>query len=92
MAHIYVRIADVKNREAVEQRRHICAFDIIVFHGNARGVLAPAPIEPGQLQNVSYQRMNGVPVLDMKEVEALAEDLGFMISFDSKPLPRVDPP
>ena len=35
--------------------------------------------------------MNGVPILDVEKIDAVAKDLGFMIGFNSQTLPRVQP-
>jgi hypothetical protein len=86
-----MRIADMKDGEAVKARRQIGTLDSVLLDDDVLGISAPTPIKAGQLQDISNERMNGVPVLDMKEIEALTEDLGFMIGFDSQSLLGMDP-
>ena len=56
---------------------------------DAAGVATRAPVEPGQLQRRSNDRLAGIPVFQMKEGEALAEDLGFVVGLDAQALPCV---
>lgn len=87
-----VEIADLQEREAVEGRRQCGEMNVVVPDLDALRVALPAPIEPRQLEQRPHQRMNRVPVLDMKEIEALAEYLRLVILFDAEALPCVQTP
>lgn len=53
--------------------------------------IAPAaPIKTRRLQRKRQQRMRGVEILGMKEVQSITENARFMILFDAEPLARVD--
>jgi len=49
-------------------------------------------LKTGQLQRGPDDRRGGIPVFQMKEGEALAEDLGFVFRLDSEALPRMQSP
>jgi hypothetical protein len=55
-----------------------------------RGIAMRATVEPGQFQEDADQRWARVPVLGMKEIQTLAENLGFVIDLDPKALARVE--
>src|SRR5215471_2068160 len=59
---------------------------------NALGIAHAPPIQAGQLEREPDQRVDRVPVLDMKEIEPLPEDLRFVIALDPQPLPRMKAP
>jgi hypothetical protein len=50
------------------------------------GVFAGTPVQTAQLQRFSNNRRTEVPILRMKEVEALAENLALMVVLDAEPL------
>ena len=52
--------------------------------------MASAAVEAREEQHISDHRMDRVPVLQMEEVQALTEDLGFMVLLDSETLPGMD--
>ena len=53
-------------------------------------VAAAATVEPGQPKRVPDDRMDGVPVLDMHEVQALPEQLRLVIVLDPQALAGMD--
>ena len=54
-------------------------------------VFVSSPVEASKLQSNSKQGMDGIPVLDMEKVYAVAEN-AFVVTFDSKSLSGVDTP
>ena len=56
---------------------------------NALVIAHAPPIQAGQLEREADQRVDRVPVLDVKEIETLPEDLSLVIALDTQPLPRV---
>jgi hypothetical protein len=53
------------------------------------GVLEAALVQSEQLERRSNDGVDRVPVLNVKEVDPLAKNLGFVIRLDSKALSRV---
>jgi hypothetical protein len=51
-----------------------------------------SPIEASRHEDGADQDMRQRQILDVKKVDALAEDLRLMVLFDAKALPRVPPP
>src|SRR5271157_5217510 len=84
-----MHVADVKDGEAIKRWRQPLEPDIVMPDDNALRVPPSAPIESGQLQRVANERMDRIPVLDVKEVDALAEDLRLVVRLDSKSQSRV---
>ena len=66
--------------------------DVVVPYLDPFRVLFPAPVQPCQLEEGSDTSMDRIPVLRMKEVDALAKYLRLMIALDSEPLARVNSP
>ena len=56
------------------------------------GVAHPPTVQPQAAQGQADEGMNRVPVLDVEECPAPAEDLGGVIGFDAEPLLQVNPP
>jgi hypothetical protein len=46
-------------------------------------ILTPAPVQSHQLEAGPNDGMNRIPVLNMKEVDSLTKNLGFVIQLDS---------
>src|ERR1019366_4604118 len=65
-------------------------YNVIALDENASCIPASAPVETGQLQCVSNDRMDRIPVLYMKGDEALAEDLRRVVRLDAQSLSRVE--
>jgi hypothetical protein len=55
------------------------------------GVLEAALVQSQQLERRSNNGVDRVPVFNVKEVDPLAKNLGFVIRLDSKALSRVQP-
>jgi hypothetical protein len=89
---VCVQVADVKDRKSVKCGGNVFPLDVVVTHLDPFYILIPSPIQTGQLENSAKTPLQRIPVLRVKKVEALAEDLGLMIAFDSQPLPRMHPP
>ena len=87
-----MHVAYVQYGEILKRRRQLFKPDVIVPDENALCISARALIETGQFKRDTNDCISRVPVLDVKEVEALAEELRFMVRLDSQSLPRVQPP
>jgi hypothetical protein len=81
--HFDMHVTDVQYGEAVERSRQLSEADLVVPDENTFSVPTPAPVETGQFQGSSNDRMDRIPVLNVKEVETLAKDLRFMVRLDS---------
>ena len=87
--HICVQVAELKDRESIKLRGNVLPLDVVVPYRDPFRVLLPAPVQPCQFEEGSNTSMDRIPVLRMKEVDALAKYLRLMIALDSEPLPRV---
>ncbi len=56
---------------------------MIVSDLDLLGVLEAAPVQSEQLERRSNDGVDRIPVFNVKEVDALAKDLGFVIGLDS---------
>src|ERR1019366_3906833 len=63
---------------------------VVALDENASCIPASAPVETGQLQCVSNDRMDRIPVLYVKGDEALAEDLRRVVRLDAQSLSRAE--
>ncbi|HUL73276.1 MAG TPA: hypothetical protein VLT86_09245 [Vicinamibacterales bacterium] len=86
-----MQVADVQDGETVKQRRQIAPGDDIMADLDALGIPEPAPVQTRELQRPPNEGLHGIPVLDMEEVEATAEDARLVISLDPEPLFRMEP-
>src|SRR5947209_9191119 len=84
-----MHVAKVEYGEAVEKRWQLLEHNIIALDENVSCILASAPVETGQLKCISNDRMDRIPVRDVKGEKALAEDLCLMIRLDSQSLFRM---
>jgi hypothetical protein len=89
LVHVHVRVADVEDRKAFEERWQATASDVVRVQDDALGIPATAPVKAARLQDGSDNTVNRVPVLDVKEVETLSENPGLMIGFDPDALSGV---
>src|SRR6266849_1448575 len=55
----------------------------------AFGILPRSPIKPGQLQRLSNDRRTEVPILRVKEVDALTKNPALEVVLDTEPLSGV---
>jgi len=85
LTQVHMQIADLKDGELVKCRRQVLEGEIVSPDDYAVGVSTRPPIKPGRLQRVSNNRPRRVPILEMKEGQALAEDLGFVIRLKLQP-------
>src|SRR5262249_37190836 len=88
-AAVDVEVAELQQCESVEAARQLRRRNAIVPDLDVLGIAHAPPMEAGQFEREPDQGMDRVPVLDVKEVEPLPEDLGLVIPLDSQPLPRV---
>src|SRR5437660_12703436 len=84
-----MQVADVKYGEAIEQRRQFLEPDVIVPEHHAFGIPFAPPVETDEHQRDADQGMDRIPILDVKESQALAEGLRFVIGLDPQPLLRM---
>src|SRR5258708_26607731 len=69
LIQVHMHVAYVQYGEILKRRRQLFKPDVIVPDENALCISARAPIETGQFQRDTNDRMRRVPVLDVKEVE-----------------------
>src|SRR5262245_6928603 len=81
----------MQNLKAVEGPWKAAQDNLVLLNPELGGVSPSPPIESRQPKRPSYENGRKREILDMEEVQALAEDLRFMIRLDSEPLPRVQP-
>src|SRR5665811_256488 len=85
-----MHVANVEYSEAVKKRWQLLEHSVVALDENAFCIPASAPVETGQLQCVSNDRMDRIPVLYVKGDEALAEDLRLVVRLDTQSLSRVE--
>src|SRR5271169_2816807 len=66
--------------------------NIIVPDLDTFGVPLAPPVQSAQLERGSNKRMNRVPVLNVEEIDTLAEYVYFVICLDPQALPCVQAP
>jgi hypothetical protein len=81
-----VQIADLQQREPVEGGRQRRKADGVVLDLDLRRIAPAAPVKARQHEGYANHRMNRIPVLDVEKIEALAEDLRFVVSLDPESL------
>src|SRR5665213_1547689 len=84
LIQVNMHVTDMKYGEPIKRWRQFFELQLIVLDTNAFCISPPAPIETSQLQGGSNDRMDRIPVLDVKEVYTLTEDLRFMVRLDSQ--------
>ena len=90
LTHVHMHVAKVEYGEAIKQPRQLLEPDVVVPNENAFCVPSSEPIETGQLKCVSNDRMDRIRILDVKEDEAVTEDLRLMVRLDIQSLSRVE--
>jgi hypothetical protein len=78
----------VEYGEAVKKRWQLLEHSVVLLDENAFCIPASAPIETSQLQGISNDRMERIPIPYVKEDEALAEDLRLVVRLDAQSLFR----
>src|ERR1700719_4113653 len=81
-----MHVAKVEYGEAVKKRRQLLEPNVIALDENASCIPASAPVETGQLQCVSNDKMDRIPVLYVKGEQAFAEDLRLVDPLDTHSL------
>jgi hypothetical protein len=87
--HVDMHVADVEHSEAVEGSGQPSARNGIVADHRVLGVSPSPPIEARHPQGIPNDGVDGVPILDVEEVEAVTERLRFVVGLDAEPLSRV---
>src|ERR1019366_4971300 len=85
-----MHVAKVEYGEPVKKLRQLLEQNVIALHENASCIPASAPEETGQLQCVSNDRMDRIPVLYVKGEQAFAEDLRLVVGLDTQSLSRAE--
>jgi hypothetical protein len=86
-----MHVADMEDSKSIEPGGKLLERNIIVPNRHPFGIILAAPIQARQLQGASDDGVNRIPILDMKEVEALTEHLGLVVGFNSQALSCVQP-
>ena len=90
-AHVRVQVAEVQDGEAARRRRAAWARRWCSGRScDPARVAAATTVEPGQPKRVPDDRMDGIPVLDVHEVQALPEQLRLVIVLDPQALAGMD--
>src|SRR5450759_2065715 len=90
LIHVHMHVANVEYSEAIKKRWQLLEPNVIALDENAFCIPASAPIKPGQLQCVSNDRMDRIPILYVKGGKALAEILRLVVRLDAQSLSRVE--
>src|SRR5438067_4991696 len=85
-----MHVAKVEYGEAVKKRRQLLEHNVVALDENAFCIPARAPIKTRQLQGVSNDRMDRIPIPDVKGEEAVAEDLCLVVRLDTQSLSRME--
>src|ERR1700681_2282364 len=85
-----MHVAKVEYGEAVKKRRQLLEHNVVALDVNAFCIPARAPIKTSQLQGISNDRMDRIPIPYVKEDEALAENLRLVVRLDAQSLSRVE--
>src|SRR3979490_2438523 len=85
-----MHVANVEYSETVKKRGQLLEHNVVALDENAFRIPACSPVETGQLQCVSNDRMDRIPVLYVKGEEVFAEDLRLVVRLDAQSLSRVE--
>jgi hypothetical protein len=85
-----MHVTKVEYSEAVKRRWQLLEHNVVPLDENAFCIPARAPIKTRQLQGVSNDRMDRIPIPYVKGEEALAEDLRPVVRLDAQSLSRVE--
>ena len=81
-----MHVADLQNGEAIELAWQASRADMVVAQLDIMSVSVAAAGQASDPQHRADHGVHRVPVLDVKEVTALAECLCFVLGFDPQPL------
>src|SRR5712664_1054427 len=81
--HLHMHVANVEYSETVKRRWQLLEHNVVALDENAFCIPACSPVETGQPQCVSNDRMDRIPALYVKGEEALAEDLRLVVRLDA---------
>jgi hypothetical protein len=85
-----MKVAHLQDGEPIEARWQSRGGDVIRSDSNARGVSPANPVETRQFEDGGDEPLRKRKILDMEEVQALTENLSFVVSFDAEPLSRME--
>ena len=91
-AHAKVQVGKLQNGEAFEGRRQMRDFDVVMPDLDRKRVPPSACEQTGRAEAPANQSMDRTPVLDVKEVSALAKDVGLIVALEAKALADVKVP
>src|SRR5580704_13997208 len=83
LIHVYMHIADVKNREFVKVPRNTCGSNHILTHFKAFSVSPSAPIQTQELQRGSNNEGRITPTLETKGLHSIAKNTLLVVAFDT---------
>src|SRR5260221_6588640 len=92
LTHVRMQVADLKDREPIESAWQAGRLDMIVPYLYAFRILTAVLIQPNQLQGIANNRVDRVPVLNVKEIDTTAKNASLMILFNSEPLTGIHSP
>ena len=79
----------MQDGETVERFWQPSATDVVVSKPHIPSIALASPIKPGDPQQCPDHGVDRVPVLDVKEIEALAKDLRLVRGLDTEALARM---
>ena len=87
-----MKVAELKNRVFVECGRNLLGSYVVRLDVHSRSVASTTPINPGDDQADTNDRMAPGKILKVKIIDALSEYLRLMICLNSETKPRVQTP
>src|ERR1700686_877456 len=85
-----MHVAQVEYSETVKKRWQLLEHNVVALDENAFCIPARTPKKTRQLQGVSNDRMDRIPIPYVKGEEALAEDFRLVVRLDAQSLSRVE--
>jgi|SRR4030095_15986426 hypothetical protein len=90
--HIDVHVADMKDREPIEFHRHPMGTDYVLANFDALCISSSSPIKSHKPECISDNRRGQIPILEMKEIDPVAENALLMVTLDAETLTRIGAP
>src|SRR3990172_12137688 len=87
-----MRVADVQQRIAIKLRRKSWQLDLVLADAYPQRVAPAAAVQADQPQAVTDERVDRIPVFEVKEVGTLAEHLGLVLGLQAQPLSQMHTP
>jgi hypothetical protein len=84
--HIEMEIAQMQDREMIERCWQTFDLYAVVPDVDVKSIPFSTAMQQAKAQNRPNDGVDRIPIFEMKEVEPLTEDLGFMIVLDAEAL------